>query len=65
MILLLEIYSITIGQALAALMPTSYAAEMLCPFVLVIFTLFCGVTIRPDALGHFWWIEPTIFRFEV
>lgn len=54
MIFLLEMFSITMGQTLAALMPTAYAAEMGNPFLLVIFSLFCGVTILPDQLARFW-----------
>lgn len=54
MIFLLEMFSITMGQSVAALMPTSYAAEMQNPVLLIIFSVFCGVTILPDQLGRFW-----------
>lgn len=60
MVLLLELFSVTNGQLVAAIMPTSYAAEMLNPFLLVIFTAFSLVTVQrdqlPDALGV--WLVP-------
>ncbi|GAA6008132.1 hypothetical protein JCM10207_007040 [Rhodosporidiobolus poonsookiae] len=53
-IFLLEVYSVTMGQMAAALTPTEYAAEMSMPFLLIIFTLFCGVTVKPNDLVGFW-----------
>ena len=45
MILVLEIFSTTLGQAIAALTPSSFISSLVNPFVIVIFALFCGVTI--------------------
>lgn len=54
MILLTELFAVTMGQAVAALAPTIYAAAMTNPFLLVIFSLFCGVTIpKPDMPRFF------------
>ncbi|BGP12093.1 hypothetical protein JCM10213_005199 [Rhodosporidiobolus nylandii] len=53
-VLLLEIYSITLGQAIAALSPSEHVAESANPFLIVIFTVFCGVTIKPADMQHFW-----------
>jgi ATP-binding cassette, subfamily G (WHITE), member 2, SNQ2 len=45
MVLITEIYSVTLGQAVAALSPSIIVAALFNPFLLVIFSLFCGVTI--------------------
>ncbi|GAA6001205.1 uncharacterized protein JCM10292_006956 [Rhodotorula paludigena] len=59
-VLLLEIYSVTLGQMFAALSPTEYIAEQMVPFALVIFCLFCGVTVPPNDMIGFWrtWMLP-------
>ncbi|ORY72886.1 pleiotropic drug resistance ABC transporter [Leucosporidium creatinivorum] len=69
MIFLLEMFSITTGQAFAALMPTAYAAEMCNPCLLIIYSVFCGVTILPDQLARFWrswllWLNPFTWLVE-
>ncbi|GAA5828045.1 hypothetical protein JCM11251_005707 [Rhodosporidiobolus azoricus] len=53
-ILLTELFAVTMGQAVAALAPTIYAAAMTNPFLLVVFSLFCGVTVPPNSMPHFW-----------
>ncbi|GAA5932006.1 hypothetical protein JCM1841_003594 [Sporobolomyces salmonicolor] len=53
-ILLVEFFAVTMGQAVAALAPTMYAAQMTNPFLLIIFALFCGVTVPPPSIPHFW-----------
>ncbi|GAA6043179.1 hypothetical protein JCM8097_008713 [Rhodosporidiobolus ruineniae] len=53
-ILLTELFAVTMGQAVAALAPTIYAAAMTNPFLLVVFSLFCGVTVPPTNMPHFW-----------
>ncbi|GAA5873664.1 hypothetical protein JCM8547_002670 [Rhodosporidiobolus lusitaniae] len=53
-ILLLEIFSVVTGQMVAALSPSEYIAEMSLPFLLVVFSLFCGVTVRPSELNVFY-----------
>ncbi|OCF43306.1 ATP-binding cassette transporter [Kwoniella heveanensis CBS 569] len=60
MILITEIYSVTLGQAVAALSPTILIAALFNPFLLVLFSLFCGVTAPPPTLPYFWrsWMYP-------
>lgn len=50
-VLLLEIYSVTLGQMFAALSPTEYIAEQMVPFALVIFCLFCGASYASSPLA--------------
>ncbi|GAA5923733.1 uncharacterized protein JCM15063_003745 [Sporobolomyces koalae] len=52
-IFLVEMFAVTLGQAVAALAPTVYSAAMTNPFLLVIFSLFCGVTITPPNMPAF------------
>lgn len=54
MILVLEIFSTTLGQAIAALTPSSFISSLVNPFVIVIFALFCGVTIPKPQIPKFW-----------
>ncbi|GAA5952195.1 hypothetical protein JCM10213_004061 [Rhodosporidiobolus nylandii] len=53
-ILLTELFAVTMGQAVAALAPTIYAAAMTNPLLLVIFSLFCGVTVPKPNMPYFW-----------
>ncbi|GAA5882789.1 hypothetical protein JCM16303_002456 [Sporobolomyces ruberrimus] len=52
-ILAVEMFAVTLGQAVAALAPTIYSAAMTNPFLLVIFSLFCGVTVPPNVMPPF------------
>ncbi|KAL8748262.1 MAG: hypothetical protein Q9184_007454, partial [Pyrenodesmia sp. 2 TL-2023] len=54
MILLMELFSVTLGQALAALTPSAFIALLLNPFVIVVFAMFCGVTVPPPQIPGFW-----------
>lgn len=54
MVLITEIFSVTLGQAVAALAPSIPIAALFNPFLLVIFSLFCGVTIPKPNLNIFW-----------
>lgn len=42
MVLITEVFSVTLGQAVAALSPSIFVAALFNPFLLVIFSLFCG-----------------------
>ncbi|GAA5965734.1 hypothetical protein JCM21900_006739 [Sporobolomyces salmonicolor] len=53
-IFLVELFAVTLGQAVAALAPTIYSAAMTNPFLLVMFSLFCGVTIPKPEMPYFW-----------
>lgn len=54
MILVTEFYSVTLGQAVASLAPSITVAAMVNPFLLVIFSLFCGVTVPRVSNLHEW-----------
>ncbi|WOO79751.1 ABC transporter G family member 14 [Vanrija pseudolonga] len=60
MVLFTEIYSVTLGQAVAALSPSIIVAALFNPFLLVLFSVFCGVTAPPATLPYFWrkWMYP-------
>lgn len=53
-ILITEILSVTLAQAIAALTPTPFISSLINPFVIVIFALFCGVTIPKPQIPGFW-----------
>lgn len=54
MILVTEFFSVTLGQMIAALTPDPFISSLVNPFVIVIFALFCGVTIPKPAMPGFW-----------
>ncbi|SPN99046.1 probable ABC transporter [Cephalotrichum gorgonifer] len=53
-VLITEIFSITLGQVLAALAPSAYMSTQFDPFVMITFALFCGVTIPAPQMPGFW-----------
>ncbi|EUC36941.1 hypothetical protein COCCADRAFT_86946 [Bipolaris zeicola 26-R-13] len=53
-ILITEIFSVTLGQAVAALTPSPFIASYCNPFIIIIFALFCGVTIPKPSIPKFW-----------
>ncbi|CAD6503294.1 BgTH12-02961 [Blumeria graminis f. sp. triticale] len=53
MILLMELFSVTLGQFIAALTPSPFIAGFINPFVMITLSLFCGVTIAPTQLPRF------------
>ncbi|PNS16438.1 ABC transporter G family member 21 [Sphaceloma murrayae] len=54
MILITEVFSVTLGQLVSALTPSTYIAVLLNPFMLIIFALFCGVTIPVGQMPEGW-----------
>jgi ATP-binding cassette subfamily G (WHITE) protein 2 (SNQ2) len=60
MFFIAEVYSVTLGQALAALSPTIVVAALYNPFLLMLFSMFCGVSAPPATLPRFWrvWMYP-------
>lgn len=63
MIFITENFSVTLGQAIAALTPTTYIASLFTPFMLITLSLMCGVTVPPPAIPKFWrswlyWLNP-------
>lgn len=54
MILGCELFSVTLGQMIAALTPNPFLASLLNPFIIVTFALFCGVTVPKPSIPKFW-----------
>jgi ATP-binding cassette subfamily G (WHITE) protein 2 (SNQ2) len=54
MIFLTENFSVALGQAVAALTPSTYIASLFTPFLLITLSLMCGVTVPPPAIPKFW-----------
>ncbi|KKA28609.1 hypothetical protein TD95_005081 [Thielaviopsis punctulata] len=54
MVLITELFSITLGQVLASLTPSPFISAQFDPFIMITFSLFCGVTIAPSQMPHFW-----------
>ncbi|KKY24186.1 putative abc transporter [Phaeomoniella chlamydospora] len=53
-VLFTEIFSVTLGQMLSALTPSSFIAMLLNPPIIITFALFCGVTIPKPQIPGFW-----------
>jgi ABC-type multidrug transport system ATPase subunit/ABC-type multidrug transport system permease subunit len=54
MVLITEFFSVTLGQMIAALTPTPFIAALTNPFIIIIFALFCGVTVPQPQIPGFW-----------
>jgi ABC-type multidrug transport system permease subunit len=54
MVLITEVFSVTIGQVIASLTPTPITAALLNPPVLIVLHLFCGVTVPKPQIPKFW-----------
>ncbi|EOO02215.1 putative brefeldin a resistance protein [Phaeoacremonium minimum UCRPA7] len=54
MVLITELFSVTLGQVLAAITPSAFISSQLDPFVIITFALFCGVTIPAPQMPGFW-----------
>ncbi|RDW71882.1 hypothetical protein BP5796_07916 [Coleophoma crateriformis] len=54
MVLITELFSVTLGQAVAALTPSPFISALLNPFIIITFALFCGVTIPKPQIPKFW-----------
>ncbi|KWU42587.1 hypothetical protein RHOSPDRAFT_20945 [Rhodotorula sp. JG-1b] len=65
MILITEMFAVTLGQAVASLAPSIYSAAMTNPFLLIIFSLFCGVTVpkpnMPSFYSKYYWLNPLTY----
>ncbi|KAJ1723938.1 ATP-binding cassette transporter snq2 [Coemansia erecta] len=67
--ILLGIFSLTLGQAIAAFSPNDIIASMLNPIFTTMMTLFCGVTIPYFNMPRFWrswmyWLSPYTYFIE-
>jgi ABC-type multidrug transport system permease subunit len=49
-----EFFSVTLGQAVAAITPNAFVASLLNPFIIILFSLFCGVMIPAPSIPKFW-----------
>ncbi|KAJ5089116.1 hypothetical protein N7532_007800 [Penicillium argentinense] len=54
MVLITEIFAVTLGQMISALTPNSFIASQLNPPIVIIFSLFCGVAIPKPQMPGFW-----------
>ena len=54
MVLITELFSVTLGQMVSALTPRTFIAVLLNPFLIIIFALFCGVTVPKPQIPGFW-----------
>lgn len=57
-VLITEIFAVTMGQALSALTPSLFISSQFDPFIIVTFSLFCGVTIPVPQMpaGYRTWL---------
>lgn len=53
-ILITEIFAVTLGQMVGALTPSPFIASLLNPPLVIIFSLFCGVAIPKPLIPKFW-----------
>lgn len=53
-VLVTELFSVTLGQMISALTPSTFIAVLFNPFIIIVFSLFCGVTIPPPQIPGFW-----------
>ncbi|EHA49036.1 hypothetical protein MCOR27_002750 [Pyricularia oryzae] len=62
MILITEFFSITLAQALSSITPSTFISSQLDPFLMITFSLFCGVTIpfpqMPDGYKWLYQLDP-------
>ncbi|KIW79613.1 hypothetical protein Z517_06225 [Fonsecaea pedrosoi CBS 271.37] len=54
MVLITELFSVTLGQMVAAITPSSFISSLINPFIVIVFALFCGVTIPKPQIPGFW-----------
>lgn len=54
MILIVELFSVTLGQMISALTPSTFIAVLLNPFLIIVFALFCGVAVPKPQIPKFW-----------
>ncbi|CAJ2504930.1 Uu.00g123240.m01.CDS01 [Anthostomella pinea] len=54
MVLITELFAITLGQVLASISPSAFVSSQFDPFIVITFALFCGVTIPKPQMPGFW-----------
>ncbi|TFY82436.1 hypothetical protein EWM64_g1573 [Hericium alpestre] len=53
-LLFVELHGVTLGQLIAALTPSVQVSVLFNPFIMVVLSTFCGVTIPYPTLAKFW-----------
>jgi ATP-binding cassette, subfamily G (WHITE), member 2, SNQ2 len=53
-VLITELFSVTLAQAISALTPSTFIAVLINPFIIIIFALFCGVAVPKPQIPGFW-----------
>ena len=53
-VLITELFAVTLGQTIAAWTPSTFIAVLLNPFLIIIFALFCGVAVPKPQIPGFW-----------
>ncbi|KAJ2898271.1 putative brefeldin a resistance protein [Zalerion maritima] len=53
-VLITELFSVTLAQVLAAITPSAFISSQFDPFIMITFALFCGVTIPTPQMPKFW-----------
>ncbi|KAI1406119.1 ABC-2 type transporter-domain-containing protein [Hypoxylon fuscum] len=54
MILITELFAVSLGQVLASISPSAFVASQFDPFIVITFALFCGVTIPAPQMPLGW-----------
>ncbi|KAF2966763.1 hypothetical protein GQX73_g6802 [Xylaria multiplex] len=54
MVLITELFAVSLGQVLAAISPSAFVSSQYDPFIVITFSLFCGVTIPYPQMPGFW-----------
>lgn len=62
-IFFVELFGVTLGQAIAAVSPGMHVVVLFNPFIVIVLTNFCGVTIPYPQLGEWarswlYWLDP-------
>lgn len=53
-VLITELFSVTLGQMIAACTPSPFISALVNPFIIITFALFCGVTVPKPQIPGFW-----------
>jgi ABC-type multidrug transport system permease subunit len=54
MVLVCELFAVTLGQMIAAVTPSPFISQLLNPPIIIVFAIFCGVTIPRPNIPGFW-----------
>lgn len=54
LVLITELFAVTLAQTISAWTPSTFIAVLFNPFVIIIFALFCGVAVPKPSIPGFW-----------